>query len=342
VKSEKQLSFPLDRNTKSDIIALFPYKDNNGKEYLTFQNPDQNDLLFYDISAEKLEFKIRPHVEGNNGVGFFLGYYVHNLDSIFLTNQALEEIALIDRNAIVKDKIQYEKADGEITLRNFYAVSSLYRPVTVIDNKMYIMSEPDRRAAKQPVSAVIDMDSKRVHALPFSYPSFPGAENKAKRSGIEANVSRCFNGKQFVYSFHFDENIHVASIDHESIKQLNIKSKYIDKVKMLDDYGNLSFEDECENPNYGNMFYDPYRMVYYRIAYPETKIEKGVRGLELLRYGRKNFSIIILDKDFHIIGETMFPDYTYNSKLLFIREDGLYISDSHSMNPDYSDDILSF
>lgn len=61
-----------------------------------------------------------------------------------------------------------------------------------------------------------------------------------------------------------------------------------------------------------------------------------------MQYGRKNFSIIILDRDFNIIGETLFPDYTYNSTLMFIREDGLYISDSHYLNPDFSDDILSF
>jgi hypothetical protein len=111
---------------------------------------------------------------------------------------------------------------------------------------------------------------------------------------------------------------------------------------MLDDYGNLTFIDACENPNYGNLLFDKYRNVYYRIAYPETKIEKGVNGLELLQYGRKRFSIIILDKDFNIIGETLFPDYTYNSTVMFIREDGLYISDSHYLNPDYNDDVLSF
>ena len=111
---------------------------------------------------------------------------------------------------------------------------------------------------------------------------------------------------------------------------------------MLDDYANLTFIDACENPNYGNLLFDKYRNVYYRIAYPETEIEKGVNGLELLHYGRKRFSIIILDKDFNIIGETLFPDYTYNSTVMFIREDGLYISDSHYLNPNYNDDLLSF
>ena len=139
---------------------------------------------------------------------------------------------------------------------------------------------------------------------------------------MEEGLSRCFDGKHFVYSYHFDETIYIASQEHDSIKPVKVKSKYIDKVRMLDDYGNLTFIDACE--------------------YPETKIEKGVNGLELLQYGRKRFSIIILDKDFNIIGETLFPDYTYNSTVMFIREDGLYISDSHYLNPNYNDDVLSF
>lgn len=71
-------------------------------------------------------------------------------------------------------------------------------------------------------------------------------------------------------------------------------------------------------------------------------MDKGVRAMELMGYGRKNLSIMVLDKDFNVLGETMFPDYTYNSKLMIIREDGLYISDSHYMNPDFNDDVLSF
>jgi hypothetical protein len=93
-KSESQLSFSLDNNTKSDILALFLYKDENKTEYLTFQNPEQNEILFYNMDSKLLEFKVKPPYEGNNGVGTFLGYYVHNLDSIFLTCAYIEEIVL--------------------------------------------------------------------------------------------------------------------------------------------------------------------------------------------------------------------------------------------------------
>ena len=51
--------------------------------------------------------------------------------------------------------------------------------------------------------------------------------------------------------------------------------------------------------------------------------------LELWDFGRKIFSIIILDKNFNIIGETVFPEYTYNPNLMYIDEKGLYISENH-------------
>lgn len=123
------------------------------------------------------------------------------------------------------------------------------------------------------------------------------------------------------------------------------KSRYIDKVKMLDDFGNLTMQDCVENPNYGTIVYDLYREVYYRIAYPATEIGRKLKdreALELLQFGRKNFAIMIFNKDMKLIGETMMPDYTYNSYLLFVRKDGLYISRSHPSNENYTDDEICF
>ena len=42
------------------------------------------------------------------------------------------------------------------------------------------------------------------------------------------------------------------------------------------------------------------------------------------------------------MGETLFPDYTYNSMMAFVHEDGLYLSASHAFNENYSDDWLNF
>ena len=339
--TDDSISFTLDKDTRSSIMTMFTYSDNNN-EYLTFQNPNKNQILFYNLKSGVLDFKIEPEIDGANGVAFILGYYIHNLDSIFLTTRSFEEISLINKDAILIDKFEYGKTVDGIELQRFYSTTAIYTPITIQNNNIYIVPGCNRFGEKNPVAASIDLKNKEVNHLPFEYPKFPGADNKNKRAGIEEHMSRCFDGEKFIYSFYFDENIYITDVNHKKINKIIAKSKYIDKVKYIDDYGRTSIEQGCEIPNYGNLIYDKYRNVYYRIAYPETTLEKGIKGYELREYGRKNFSIIILDKKFNVIGETLFPDYTYNSRLIFVREDGVYISNSHYLNPNFNDDTLGF
>lgn len=58
--------------------------------------------------------------------------------------------------------------------------------------------------------------------------------------------------------------------------------------------------------------------------------------------GKKEFSIMILDENFKVLGETKFPPFTYVPHINFIRENGLFLSTSHFMREDYSDDWLRF
>lgn len=345
-RSEKKLSYTLDSNTKTFIHTLQLYKDKDGEEYLTFQNQDQNKIIYYHFDTGELAFKFEPEVSGSNGVGLFYGYYIHNLDSIFLTNHFFQEITIVGKDKKVIEKLFYGDPEDNNMLSAYYSTTNYYKPAVVKDHKLYITYRCNRWASFNPVAAVIDMETNTVRAFPtFIYPHFPGADNKAKAFGVEEYLSRCYDGNRFVYSFYFDENLYVAPLNHDSISQVKTTSRYMKKVTIWDDYGRLALADICGNPNYGNILYDPYREVYYRIVYPATEISRKLSDrevMELLQYGRTKFSILILDKDLNVIGETLFPENTYNSQLMFIRQDGLYISDSHPLNPEYSDDVLSF
>ena len=91
-----------------------------------------------------------------------------------------------------------------------------------------------------------------------------------------------------------------------------------------------------------DIIFDKYRNVYYRFACPQTEVDSKDSYLEITRYGKKLFTIVILDKDLNIIGEKLFPEFTYVPTAHLIRKDGLYISCSHFKNPNYSDDVLCF
>lgn len=207
-KSEKQLQYPIDGNTQLNIRAFFPYEDENGRKYITFQSPNNNDILFYDMDYEKYLFKISPEIEGKNGVGKFLGYYIHDLNNIYITTPGVSKLVLIDKNATIKEKIAYSQSADETNLYPFCAMSFVYKPIIEIGDNMYTISECNRMEKKNPVSATLNTKTKLIHTLPFSYPHFPNSENKSKAYGVETNFSRCYDGKQFIYSFHFDEYIY--------------------------------------------------------------------------------------------------------------------------------------
>lgn len=338
---DKQLNFPLDSETKSSIWAFFPYTDSTGKEYLTFQNERRNEILFYDIEKECLLYKINPEMEGANGVGHFFGYYIEDLDNIYLTAMRRPVITHIDKNGQIKDKIEYGITSDSLTLGGSNSLS--FRPCILIEKEMYIISQCNRMFDKNPVSATINMNNKKTKALPFEYPIFSVSKDKSKSFSIEMDFSRCYDGENFVYSFHYDEDIYITKPDHKLVNKVPIKSKYIPEVKFYETMASGNpMKCACENPKYGNLLYDKYRDVYYRVAYPEVELADNENYKELYAYGRKTFSIMILDKQFNIIGETLFPDYVYNPTLLFIRKDGLYISNSHIKNPNYNEDYLSF
>ena len=306
-ETDETLSFPIDSDTKNNFNIYSVYKDKDGKEYFTFQNIENNTIHFYDLKQQKPAFRITPSQEGSNGVGRIFGYYIQNLDSIYVFNFYESGLYLINKNCDLLDKQPF----------------------------------PGLKPSCFMATAAINMNTKEEKKLPFDYPDYPGSEVKLKRYGMEASYSRCYDGQRFIYSFHYDENIYVATPEHDSIRKVSVKSKYFDKVQLPDEL-TASPEDFCVNAWYNNLLYDPYREVYYRIAYPPSTLDKGVRPMELVQFGRKNFSIIILDKDFRILGETLFPDNTYNPTIMLVRPEGLYISDSHYLNPQFNDDILSF
>jgi hypothetical protein len=343
VKTEKTLTFPLDSETSTLMMVMFPYTDSTGAEYLTFQNARKNEILIYEMNSGKLVRKIKPPREGPDGIARLFGYYIKDLDNIYVTTMQRPRMALIDSTAKVKERIDFGKGPGELTIFYTHPISFMYQPIVIIDNKMYIVRGVNMAARPNPVTVTIDMQTKEVEILPFDYPLTSVSADKTKNSTTTYYFSRYFDGVNFVYSFYYDEEIYVTLPDHQSVRKIPVISKYIPKIE-FDEIKTSGdpMKNAVENPNYGNLIFDPYRDVYYRFAYPKNEEDMNDNFTELWNYGRKIFSIMILNRDFQVIGETLFPEYLYNPGVVFVREDGLYISASHFKNPEYSDDELKF
>lgn len=349
--SNDSICFKLNSHTSMYIKALFPYTDGKGKEYLTFQNEVEPEILVYDMDTQDYIRTISLEKEGPDGIGIFCGYYIASWNEIYIPCMMKNEIDIVNSEGTIQRKIPYSQTvQGKQTLP-FILPSFPYQPLHILDRNIYIPQCPNPRLGNRtmedsPVTLVLDTVTRKLTEFPLRFPRIMTSKRiQGNTLGIELSYSQCFNGNHFLYSFFFDENILVVSPTGETKHRIQAKSRYIDKFYNTDnkapDLASLA-KTLCEVPFYGNLIYDKYREIYYRFVYPETELSPNDNYMDIWQLGRSRFAIMILDKNLNVLGETLFPDNTFASNLFFIRRDGLYISTSFSKNPNYSDDELCF
>lgn len=347
--ANKFISFEIDEVTKMPQNSIFSFTDAKGSDFISFQNDNNPEILIYAVQSGDLEKKIKFSTEGSHAiVGGFFGYYIQDFNQIFIPSLYTNTIHVTDTSGLIKQQISYPQTDSGQQLIPF--VSNSRAQMCFSDNKIYIPQTlnrmlKDRIIEDSPVGAVIDTVGHHIEALPMRFPKLITKEDIGTSVAFGVEYSRCFDGKTFVYAFFFEEKLYQATPDHKEVKMSIAKSRYIDEVKIVkpknQDFANV-LKESCEHASYGNIIYDKYRKVYYRFTFPEAELESGENYLEIYRSGRKCFSIMILDENLQTIGETLFPEYTYNPNLYILLEDGLYLSTNHIKNPIYSDDKLSF
>lgn len=349
VKNEQiSYEYEIDTDTYYRFNCLFTHTDSEGNNYLVFLGSRANKIFFYQLESGKLQFVVNLEKEGQNEVGSVAGFHIQDFDNIFLTSNKMG-ITKVDTAGHKKQFIEYGTTNkGTLVAENFHSSSVLYTPLVINGDDLYITQFAYRGVppSQTPVSIKIDTINDKFEELPF-YLSEVIEDKLFLKYYFTDYFSRDFNGEQFVYAFPNDENIYVTSLDHKDVKSYPAKSQYFNKVKYISaDIGDAKIlqKQMLENPRYGNLVYDKYRNVYYRIAYPETDLSK-YPNYDVKNFGDSgmiNFSIIILDENFNVMGETLFPSGIYMSTVLFINEKGLCISDSHILNPDFDEDKLSF
>ncbi len=342
------LKLPIDNNTTLDCMAMFYFKDRKtGKEYLTYLNSYKNEIQFYDLKLQRLENKVTCALEGPDGVGKVSGFRAISMDSIFLTLG--HSIVLINSKGQIINKFSFKEIKKGYLPVPYFSTSRVYWPLVVKSKKLYIPQElsldlpymPDNAIWPSPNSKIcltIDMTDKKNEYLPMEHPL---ADEKHLNT---VRFSREFDGNYFIYSFFDDPNVYVTK-DHIHINKYYVSSVYFDKIVHLKYKSIPSFEkyniDHITRSSYHNIVYDMKRKVYYRFVKLPDKYEKSDDITKLVKYPQ-NFSIIVLNKNFQIIGETKLPPGTYEYKNFFVAEKGLYLSINHIDNPDLDINALQF
>jgi len=339
--TDEYLSFPIDEETRlPNRVLTFDYK---GKNYLSFLN-NWEELLFYEVETGRLINKVRYNTKGGrNNVHNILSYMVVDFDNIYISSEVGNEVFLTDSTANIKRSFSYLKSSEGNPL-----LQSLYSPVVVKGNIYFhqgINLGLGRNAMKySPIGVLVDTLSGKANVTPLNYPDLYTNEELVYCTHGNRNWF-CFDGNRLVFSYDILDSLITLDTDLSAMQSFNAKSKYVKKVTSESNANwdlNKVLKETCESPSYGNIMYDKYRQVYYRFVYPEVEFDQSEDFLSIFREGRKQFSILILDKELSIIGETLFPVYTYNSNLAFVNEKGLYLSVSHYKRTDFDENILRF
>jgi hypothetical protein len=351
--ADKALKYPSGNDIEFLFGVLFPYIDKSGREYLTFGSRINNSILFYDLPTGKYLFDVKPEREGPDGIGRCTGYYIEDLDNIYITSYEKFGLVKTDTTATVKRFIAYGKTNsGYNVVPGYTSKSYPCQPTVFYDRKIYITQKPYQasKISETPVTVAIDTIAGVITEHPFRFPNLL-TDDELRVLLIGPGFSRDFNGKQLVYSFHIDENIYITDMETDEIKKIPARSKHIDN-NALSSLKRLKYPETSElackmlpeTSCYENICYDKYRDVYYRFTQigVEQRTDAGITPEVLWESGPAQFSVIIPDKDFNIIGETLFPKYTYNPTVAFVHKNGLYISDSHILNPSFDENVPGF
>ncbi len=343
--TDEYITLHLDDSTYIPLSNVSYYRFDN-TDYLAFVNKQTAQLIIYDITKGEIYRKLVYQTEGENSiVGYISDFYMKELDEIYLLSPYTNYLYQSNGDGMIVEKVDCSEDNNGIPLtRN---LSSLGR-MELVDGKFYLTQNLNRTYGdavleKSCMSAVVDMDSKQTELLPLTYPSIISLEDLGTNAGYGYQYRRIFDGAHFIYSFLYSDMIYKVSPDHRQTEVKRVASKYIPEVK-VNRLNNSDFRRilkmTCEEATYEDIVYDKYRKVYYRFACPQTEVDPKESYLEIIRYGKQQFSVVILDENMNRIGEKLFPPFTYVPTVHIVKEDGLYISCSHYKNPDYSDDLL--
>jgi hypothetical protein len=350
VETDRHISFELDHETMYDFRYSWVFPGEDGREYFSFLNYRSNQILFYDFSTQEFLFKIEMPREGANGVFPIMGYFISDFDHIYIASMSrIAGLIQIDTMERIVKEIPYGITAENYQVNDSFWPSSSHPHNTpvFIGNKLYITQKPyDSRTTgiDRPVSVAVDTANHTAEQFPFTFGEILTEQHFEKSVGGKTDFSREFDGRNFIYSFYGIEDIFVTSIDHQTIEKRNAKSRYIDELvfEPIVQDTEISARRNLEIAAYGDLLYDPYREVYYRFAYPETSLDPNKSYFKKSAFGRKKFSVIILDKNLNIIGETLFPESIFNSYVYFVHKNGLYISRDYQIGEDQTEDRLNY
>ena len=346
--AEKQLVFPLDEQTYYLSKSMFQFEE-NGKEYLHFENTRKSlyNIVIFDIENRQIAKQIPLHKTGPNGLPAVFGSRPSpGAQYILVAQNNISRISSINDKGEVIRNYNFQTPESQFT--SLHLGSYYNTPGFVKDSCLFLkigIPKPDMKREDWPKThmfASLDLRTGKVKWVPIFYPPIFKEEYENIDGGYGFSYDYNYKENRLICGFFGYDSLMVTD-DLKHIRWYNAKSKYLKSMKPK--LGNAmaginSIIEFCEAPMYWHIMYDKYRDVYYRFAEMPYKLASNESPYDEPK--GKEFSIIVLNADFEIIGETKFPGKKYFYKMSFVGREGLYISENNLENPQFDENKLVF
>ena len=342
----KKITLPIDDNSYYLSKSIFQFEE-DGQEYLFFGNTNKGKygIIIYNINSQDIFKRIPLSKEGPNGIRSIFGCKPFNGSKSFMYFQHnISKLSISDDQG----KILYHfsmRTEDDRFIANYGGNSYFFTPSFIKDSVVYVRQEPkwtnNKMRRESVMFSSLNLKTGEIEESSLYYPLI-----------FNTNVVNPAGGYGFSHDYNYKQNRLVCSFtgydslmvsdDLQTIRWYNGKSRFLRKMRptIEESSGVEGMIKRKERPKYSHIMYDKYRDVYYRFA--EMPCELGPGEYPLDEPKAREFSVIVFDKDFNIIGETKFPGSKYFYKMSFVGRDGLYISENNLANPDFDENKLVF
>lgn len=292
-----------DRITNAPLVSQIWKGDNDELFYILL---DENRLHFFSLNKNRLteSLQISPWYGKDLGnYNNYSGFNFVNKDTILLYNYAKTEVSIISKNRENVLKIEIKKLFSKETRLDPEALNSSL--IRLYDNQVILTGTVfgPIKTGVELASASISIKNNKTTEIT----TYPSCYLKGNFGGLYFNsVSHTQAPHTMVYSFPADHNIRCYNMENNSMDEYIAASKHISIINsykgsvfdLLKDKGKRVYYYVTQY-SYAQIMYDTYKGYIYRfVEHPIKNYSRDQIGF------RKPFSIIVMDSNYNILGET--------------------------------------
>jgi hypothetical protein len=352
VSGEKKIH--LDYETAPKPTYMQMVEDTSGVRMLTFLNTHKNAIYFYDYESSEYISNIGFEREGPNALLSIEGYYVKNMDSIYVYDRPVTEVALTDRAGHVKQKVslrgQFADAENKRDPQwAYYYPQYLFRtvaPFIEIDGKLLLtgffpFSIPDSIINNFRFMASLEMKTNRVEYKNLYPKELYGSNINWDEPVFMQGFPELSPNGELIFSFPVTHHLYIANLGAEGYRKVYAGSNVAGTIHSIDHEQKGTPEEVViahylQQDIYTAIRYDPWRKVYYRF------LLQGVPSADFRTpAGKKPIIVIVMDEQFNYLGETLIgTGEEWNWTNSFVTKEGLnieyvYPTDTEDIDEEY-------